>query len=108
MLAPWAEARVDKLMQQGEDLRHLRGIAAGKFSEYSQGDLVFYVERISEDKKMHKVFVKKRQHGNVAIINAEAARFKDLPGTGHILFLNMGNKRKGQPGALNYVVEAIR
>lgn len=103
-VAPWAEARVDKLMQQGEESADLRGIAAGKFSEYSQGDLVFYVETITADKKMHKVFVQNRQHGNVAIINAEAARFKDLPDGQYIVFEN-GEQVKGQPGALNYVIE---
>jgi len=103
-VAPWAEARVDKLMKQGEESADLRGIAAGKFSEYSQGDLVFYVETITADKKMHKVFVQNRQHGNVAIINAEAARFKDLPDGQYIVFEN-GEQVKGQPGALNYVIE---
>ena len=103
-VAPWAEARVDKLMQQGEESADLRGIAAGKFSEYSQGDLVFYVETITADKKMHKVFVQNRQHGNVAIINAEAARFKDLPDGRYIIFEH-GEQVKGQPGALNYVIE---
>ena len=103
-VAPWAEARVDKLMKQGEESADLRGIAAGKFSEYSQGDLVFYVETITADKKMHKVFVQNRQHGNVAIINAEAARFKDLPDGRYIIFEH-GEQVKGQPGALNYVIE---
>ncbi|MDD5268528.1 MAG: LPS export ABC transporter permease LptF [Methylococcales bacterium] len=103
-VAPWAEARVDKLMQQGEESADLRGIAAGKFSEYSQGDLVFYVETITADKKMHKVFVQNRQHGNVAIINAEAARFKDLPDGRYIIFEH-GEQVKGLPGALNYVIE---
>jgi lipopolysaccharide export system permease protein len=103
-VAPWAEARVDKLMKQGEESADLRGIAAGKFSEYSQGDLVFYVETITADKKMHKVFVQNRQHGNVAIINAEAAQFKDLPDGRYIIFEH-GEQVKGQPGALNYVIE---
>jgi len=103
-VAPWAEARVDKLMQQGEESSDLRGISAGKFSEYSQGDLVFYVEKISEDKKMHKVFVQNRQHGNVGIINAEAARLKDMPDGRYIIFEN-GERVQGQPGSLNYVIE---
>ena len=102
--APWAEARIDKLMQQDEESSDLRGIAAGKFSEYSQGDLVFYVEKITADKKMHKVFVQNRQHGNVSIINAEAARMKDLPDGRFIIFEN-GERVQGQPGALNYVIE---
>jgi lipopolysaccharide export system permease protein len=76
-VSPWAEVRIDKLMQKDQESSDLRGIAAGKFSEYSQGDLVFYVEKISADKKMHKVFVQNRQPGNLGIINAEAARLKD-------------------------------
>jgi lipopolysaccharide export system permease protein len=103
-VAPWAEARVDELMKQGEESADLRGIAEGKFSEYSQGDLVFYVEKISADKKMHKVFVQNRQHGNVAIINAQAARLEDLPDGRYVIFEH-GEQVKGQPGTLNYVLE---
>ena len=72
----WAEVKIDKLMQQGAESSDLRGIAAGKFSEYSQGDLVFYVEKISADKKMHTVFVQDRQHGKMSIINAKTAQMK--------------------------------
>ena len=100
----WAEVRIDKLMQEGAESSDLRGIAAGKFSEYSQGDLVFYVEKISADKKMHNVFVQDRQHGNVSIINAETARMKDLTDGRYIIFEH-GERSQGQPGALNYVLE---
>jgi lipopolysaccharide export system permease protein len=103
-VSPWAEAKVDKLMQQGEESADLRGIAAGKFSEYSQGDLVFYVEKISADKKMHKVFVQNRKNESVAIINAELARLKDLPDGKYIIFEH-GEQVQGQPGSLDYVVE---
>jgi lipopolysaccharide export system permease protein len=103
-VTPWAEAQVDKRMQQGEESADLRGIAAGKFSEYSQGDLVFYVEKISADKKMHNVFVQNRQHEKVSIINAEAARLKEMPDGRYIIFEN-GEQVQGQPGTLNYVIE---
>ena len=103
-VAPWAETRIDKLMQKDEESSDLRGIAAGKFSEYSQGDLVFYVEKISADKKMHKVFVQNRQSGKVGIINAEAARLNDLPDGRYIIFEN-GERVQGQPGTLNYIIE---
>lgn len=103
-VSPWAESQVDKLMQQGQDSADLRGVAAGKFSEYSQGDLVFYVEKISADKKMHNVFVQNRHNANVAIINAESARLKDLPDGKYIIFEN-GEQVQGQPGTLNYVIE---
>ena len=103
-VSPWAEANVDQIMKQGEESADLRGIAAGKFSEYSQGDLVFYVEKISDDKKMHNVFVQNRQNGNMDIINAEAARIEDLADGRYIIFEN-GEQVRGQPGTLNYVIE---
>ena len=103
-VSPWAEANVDQIMKQGEESADLRGIAAGKFSEYSQGDLVFYVEKISADKKMHNVFVQNRQNGNMDIINAEAARIEDLADGRYIIFEN-GEQVRGQPGTLNYVIE---
>ena len=103
-VSPWAEANVDQIMKQGEESADLRGIAAGKFSEYSQGDLVFYVEKISADKKMHNVFVQNRQHGNMDIINADAARVEELADGRYIIFEN-GEQVRGQPGTLNYVIE---
>ena len=102
--APWAESRTTQLMHQDEESADLRGIGAGKFSEYSQGDLVFYVEKIGADKKMHEVFVQNRQHGNVGIINAEAGRVEDLP-DGRYMILENGERIQGQPGNLNYVIE---
>jgi lipopolysaccharide export system permease protein len=103
-VAPWAEAKGDNLLYQDEDSADLRGIAAGKFSEYSQGDLVFYVEKISKDKKMHKVFVQDRRHKNVGIINAETARLQDFP-AGRFIVFEQGERIQGQPGTLNYVIE---
>jgi len=103
-VSPWAEAMMEGLMHQDKESADLRGIAAGKFSEYSQGDLVFYVENIDADKKMHQVFVQHRQGNRLAIINAEAGRLKDLP-DGRYVILENGERIQGQPGALNFVLE---
>ena len=103
-VAPWAESEVDKLMQKSEESADQRGIAEGKFTEFSQGDLIFYVEKIDADKKMHKVFVQNSQHGNLAVINAEVAQFKDLT-DGRYIFFENGEQVKGLPGTLNYVIE---
>ena len=103
-VAPWAETSVAKLMQHDEESSDIRGIAAGKFSEYSQGDLVFYVESIDADKKMHQVFVQNRQHGNAAVINADTAQLKDLS-DGRYLVFEQGERVQGEPGTLNYVIE---
>lgn len=103
-VTPWAEAMMTQLMQQDKESADLRGIAAGKFSEYSHGDLVFYVEKIDADKRMHQVFVQHRQGSRLAIINAEAGRLEDLPG-GRYVILENGERIQGQPGTVNYVLE---
>jgi lipopolysaccharide export system permease protein len=102
--APWAEARIENLIHQDEESSDIRGIAAGKFSEYSEGDLVFYVEKITNDNKMHQVFVQNRQHNRLGIINAETARFQNLP-EGRFIIFEQGERIQGQPGSLNYVIE---
>jgi lipopolysaccharide export system permease protein len=91
-------------MQKDEQTADIRGIGAGKFTEYSQGDLVFYVEKITEDNKMHQVFVQHREHGKLAIINAQAGRIEDLA-DGRYMILERGERVEGQPGALNYNIE---
>jgi len=104
-VSPWAEAKTEALMQQDEQSADIRGVAAGKFSEYSQGDLVFYVEKLGKDKKMHKIFVQHRQrNGKLAIINAEAGRLEDLK-DGRYMILEQGERIQGQPGAVDYVIE---
>lgn len=102
--SPWAEAMMEQLMHQDKESADLRGVAAGKFSEYSQGDLVFYVEKIDADKTMHQVFVQHRQRDRLAIINAEMGRLKDLS-DGRYVVLKNGERIQGQPGAVNYVLE---
>lgn len=102
--APWAEAEMAKLMQQDADSADLRGIAAGKFSEYSHGDLVFYVEDIGNNNVMHKVFVQDRQNSHHATINSQAARLRDLPGGRYIIFED-GERVQGKPGSLDFQIE---
>jgi len=95
---------MDQIMHQDKESADLRGIAAGKFSEYSHGDLVFYVEKIDANKKMQQVFVQHRQGSRLAIINAESGRLEDLP-DGRYVILENGERVQGQPGALNYTIE---
>lgn len=104
--APWAEASIAGMMHQDAASSDLRGIAAGKFSEYSHGDLVMYVEQIADDKTLHTVFVQNRQQGAPAVINAQSARVKELPEGVYIVF-EQGERVQGQPGRLDYVVETF-
>lgn len=105
-VSPWAAAKIEMLISDDEKSADVRGIAAGKFSEYSQGDLVFYVESIGADGKMQKVFVQNRQHGKLGIINAEKARIQDLP-DGRFIVFERGEYVQGKPGDLNYIIETF-
>ncbi len=101
---PWAEATTTRIMHEGDESADLRGIAAGKFSEYSQSDLVFYVEDITDDNVMHDVFVQHRQGGTPGIITAESARLRDLPEGRYAVFYH-GERVQGVPGNLDFFIE---
>lgn len=103
--APWAEAKIAQLTQHDADSADLRGIAAKKFSQYSQGDLVFYVEKTGSNNKLYKVFVQHRQsNGRLAIMNADEGRLEEMP-EGRYMILEHGERILGHPGELDFEIE---
>ena len=106
-VSPWAENRTQEIMHQDEQTSGIRGIAAGKFSEYSRGDLVFYVENITSDNKMHSVFVRTRKENKSSTISAELGHFEELPG-GRYMFFENGERIQGKPGDFDYTIEKFK
>ncbi len=103
-IAPWAEAQVDLIIKQGEETADVRGISAGKFSEYKNGDLVLYVENINDDGVLNNVFLQNTEKDTVGVINSQTAIIKETP-DGRFIFFGKGEQIKGRPGDLNYVIE---
>ena len=103
-VGPWTEATTNQLMSRDEKTADIRGISAGRFSEYKHGDLVFYVENISEDKKMHGVFIQHRKGDKVAIITADAGRMENISG-GLYMILEQGQRVQGVLSKNPYVIE---
>lgn len=101
---PWAEAKIKSLLHEDKKMADIIGIAAGRFSEYSQGDLVFYTEEIEADKRMINVFVQTRRRERLGVANAKYGRIKHLP-DGVYLVLEQGERVQGIPGTMDYVVE---
>ncbi len=101
---PWAEAQISELTHADEQVADLRGISAGRFSEYSHGDLVFYTEHIDTKKLMHNVFVQNRTGNTIGVINAKYGTLKHLPG-GLYLVLMDGERVKAVPGELSVTIE---
>ncbi len=104
---PWAEAEIRQ--QLHHDLMEIesRGIAAGRFSEFRKGDLVFYAESVDSKKRMKNVFAQTRSDNGTGIINAKHGQMKFLPG-GLYLVLEEGERIQGNPGELNYIIEKFK
>ena len=101
---PWAEAETTRIMHEDQKKADIKGIAAGRFSEYSHGELVFYTEEIDKNKRMKNVFVQNRAGQSLGIVNAEYGRLEQLPG-GLYLVLEHGERVVGLPGEKNFVIE---
>ncbi len=102
--APWAEATVEQMIHRDSQSVELRGLRAGQFSEYQQGDLVFYVEDVTEQKQLRHIFVQDRLHDRLSIVTAKTGAIRDLPG-GRYLVLEDGERYQGEPGQLEFVIE---
>lgn len=106
-VTPWA-ARViaDLLSNQHGEAMELAGVSAGRFNEYSQGGLIFYVETISDqDHRMHNVLAQYRKQQGVDLISAESGyQTIDLESGDRFLLLENGHRYQGVPGAADYRV----
>ncbi len=104
---PWAETKMTQLIHEDQKQADIKGIAAGRFSEYGHGDLVFYTEDISKNNQMKNVFVQNRTDDSLGIVNAKYGKIKRLPG-GLYLLLNQGERIQGVPGEKNFIIEEFK
>lgn len=105
-VTPWAEAQSERLMNTDEQDADIRGISAGRFSEYSSGELIFYTENVDAFGKMQHVFVQNKQGDKLGVVNARYGRLEYLPG-GLYLILEQGERIQGVPGEKDYTIETF-
>jgi lipopolysaccharide export system permease protein len=106
-VSPWAARVIAELLsEQHGQAMELAGVSAGRFNEFAQGDLIFYVESIDErDHHMHNVLVQHRKGAEVSLIRAERAYQTIEPRSGdRFLVLVNGYRYQGLPGAADYRV----
>jgi lipopolysaccharide export system permease protein len=106
-VTPWAGRLSAELLssQQGQAME-LAGISAGRFNEYSQGDLVLYVESLDKDeRRMQKVFVQQRREGALILVSAKRGYQRiDNENGDRYLVLEDGLRYSGIPGQADYQV----
>lgn len=103
---PWASQSIEEIRSLQEAAANIASIAAGRFNELNQGNLVFYAEKLSPDQaQMRNVFVQNRQHGKLGLINAQGGYQEVDAKTGEqFVVLTDGHRYEGEPGQLNYSI----
>lgn len=102
---PWGNQMIQRIKSFGEGAAaELAMIDAGRFNEYSRGDLVFYVESLDpKSKTMSRIFVQNRQHGRIGLLTAATGYEHQDPTTGDsYLVLVDGRRYEGVVGERDY------
>ncbi len=105
-LSPWAADKIEQVIYEQKQNVGVRAIGEGKFSEYNHGNLIFYVEKISDDNIMHDVFVQTKNGKKTGILTAEKAEIRQIKGDLFIVFMN-GERVQGRAGDVDFVFEAF-
>jgi lipopolysaccharide export system permease protein len=101
---PWTERQAQALMKRDEETADIRGIKAGRFNEFSAGDVVLYAEEMGEDNLMRNIFVQSRQNDSTGVVIAETGHLKKSELDEDFVVLNDGRRYQGIPGHLDYII----
>ena len=119
-LSPWAESKSELLSKEAQQKSDLESITAGKFTEFTKGEGVFYVQKFdSSELKMYDIFAQQKSQLDVfklegrdkagrgkqevrkfldsnAVVTAESGhRFIDQKNGDKFLVLNNGFRYEG-------------
>lgn len=106
VVAPWAEDRLAALELRAKLESDVTGISAGQFKEFSQGDQILYVERLSPDRHhMSDLFLHIRQGRNLGVLSSDAAELQLDRALGALFVVfRDGYRYIGVPGRRDYSI----
>jgi lipopolysaccharide export system permease protein len=111
VVQPWSNrASAELIASQSGQASELAGISAGRFNEYSKGDLVLYVASIDErERRMRDVFIQQRRAGVLSLISAKSGfqRIDEVSGDRYLV-LDDGYRYEGYPGQFDYQVSEFK
>lgn len=102
-LMPWTVKQTTLVLLKERQTADLRLLVAGRFNEYSKGDIVFYVERIGDNNQMHNVFVQHRKNDELSIVVSKHGYVKVLDNIRFLVLVN-GHRYQGNPGELEFEI----
>jgi lipopolysaccharide export system permease protein len=105
-LRPWANGQRDLVLKQRDIQSEFNSAVAGRFNESKRGNLVFYVEGVSDDRKrLQQVFVQNRQHGKLGlIVSDEGYQHVDPESGEQFIVLRNGRRYEGEPGRNDFTI----
>jgi len=103
-LSPWASAEIENIKHSAENRSELSLLSAGRFVESRSGELIMYVEELSEDQlELKNVFVQSRKGVKKSVISSETGyRYIDEKSGDEFLVLVDGYRYEGEPGQDDY------
>ncbi|MEM7250919.1 MAG: LPS export ABC transporter permease LptF [Pseudomonadota bacterium] len=104
-VAPGMSLAADELNQRARDSTEIAGVYPGQFKEYGDGDQVFYVEGLGDDRRrLENVFIQVRGDSAIDVLLASRGRYVVDNATGQrYLVLEDGYRYRGTPGNADYV-----
>ncbi len=100
---PWTVKQTTLVLLKERQTSDLRLLVAGRFNEYSRGDIVFYVEEISSDNQMHNIFVQHRKDGELSIVLSKRGYVKVVENVRFLVLVN-GHRYQGNPGDAEFEI----
>lgn len=106
VLAPWSENKISYIKEQARQDSDITGLSAGQFKEFSKGDRVVYMEKLSADKQsMENVFLQVRQKNRLGVLTSNRSRFHyDIESGNRYIVFEDGKRYVGSPGMLDYQI----
>lgn len=104
VVMPWSERHIQTLILRDVETHDIRGIKAGKFNEFSSGDVVLYAEAMDENRDMRNIFVQSRQNETTGVVIAERGHLHKAENGDNFVVLNDGRRYQGIPGTANFVI----
>ncbi len=103
-VAPWAEAQIQIITSKDQSMLNVKGVEAGRFSEYQQGKVIFYAEDVDNHEVMQNVFLQTRDAGRKSVVTSETGVLR-YQQDGLFLVLSKGERAQGEPGRRDFILE---
>ena len=104
MAKPWAHKLLKEIESEQDESADVLNISAGKFNESSKGDLIFYLEELSQERTlMRNIFVQHRDQSGLGIVRASKGyQYTDNQSGDVFIVMQDGYRYDGEPGNHDY------